>query len=339
MKQVVAIASICLLTACGGGSDSPSVPNQPSNTPPVITSADTVLVPEGQLGVLAITATDANGDAIIFSMSGGEDIALFAIDATGVLSFNNAPDYELPIDANTNNEYLIIVQAADASSSTTVNLTIVVTDALEGRVVDGPIAGAAVFLDLDGDRVQDADEPAGVTDSKGFFKIDRVTPIAGIVPKIISVGGTDTATGVALPDIALVADVPADITKSVNLTPLSTVLASAISAAEKANVLASLGISGSADDVLTTDNWLAAASGVEAAKSVQRINQQIGLILQTATTLADDGDDTSSESIAISTSLASQIVAITQTKSTNLAVFFKVVVTVFSYSKLPLLLH
>ena len=100
------------------------------------------------------------------------------------------------------------------------------TDAFEGRVVDAPIAGATVFVDLNGDNEQDADEPSGVTDDSGFFNVDTFTVPEGSSAKVISKGGKDTKTGKALPDLALISDVPADITKPANVTPLTTVVAS-----------------------------------------------------------------------------------------------------------------
>ena len=112
--------------------------------------------------------------------------------------------------------------------------------------------------------------------SNGFFSVDTFTPTAGTAAKVISKGGTDTKTGKALPDLALISDVPADITQSANVTPLTTVVASVDTPAAKAAVLTAMGITGSPEDLLTNDGWAAAEAGDENAKANQRLNQQVG---------------------------------------------------------------
>jgi hypothetical protein len=182
-----------------------------------------------------------------------------------------------------------------------------VTDAFEGRVVDAPIAGASVFVDLNGNNEQDADEPSGVTDDSGFFNVDTFTVPEGSAAKVISKGGTDTKTGKALPDLALISDVPADITKPANVTPLTTVVASVDTPEAKAQVLLAMGIDKTPEELLTTDNWAAAESGDESAKAAQRVNQQVGLLLQTAATVADDGDEATDISVSLAKAVAAEI--------------------------------
>ena len=75
---------------------------------PVFTSAATANVAENSTAVLTATATDADlpSQTLTYSITGGADQALFTINAsTGELSFANAPDYENPSDANTDNVY------------------------------------------------------------------------------------------------------------------------------------------------------------------------------------------------------------------------------------------
>ena len=78
---------------------------------PVITSPDSVNVPENTTAVLTVTATDADlpPQAITFSIIGGADQARFAITPSGVLSFNSAPNFEAPTDSNGDNVYVVIV--------------------------------------------------------------------------------------------------------------------------------------------------------------------------------------------------------------------------------------
>ena len=61
----------------------------------------------------------------------------------------------------------------DGTDSVTQSVSVTVLDAFEGRVIDGPVSGATVFVDLDGDYVADASEPTGTTDSNGLFFIEK----------------------------------------------------------------------------------------------------------------------------------------------------------------------
>jgi len=84
------------------------------NTPPVITSPATANVSENTTAVLTVTATDAEAQAVTFSISGGADQARFSIDPdTGALAFVTAPDYEAPTDVGSDNVYHVQVQATD----------------------------------------------------------------------------------------------------------------------------------------------------------------------------------------------------------------------------------
>ena len=84
---------------------------------PVFTSADTVNVAENTTAVLTVTATDADlpAQTVTFSIVGGADQAKFGITSGGVLSFNAAPNFEAPTDANGDNVYVVIVQASDGA--------------------------------------------------------------------------------------------------------------------------------------------------------------------------------------------------------------------------------
>ena len=156
---------------------------------------------EGATSVAALSATDADGDALTFSIISGDDQSLFTVTSAGVLSFNTAPYFEAPGDSDTDNAYLLAVQASDGALSGSQSLTVTATDAFEDRVVGAPISGAAVFVDLNGNSLLDAAEPNGTTDANGYSTFDLFTPVVGIVPKIISKGRTDTNTGKALPNL------------------------------------------------------------------------------------------------------------------------------------------
>ena len=58
--------------------------------------------------VAAFSATDADEDAIVWSLSGA-DAALFTI-VGGVLEFKSSPDFEKPGDQGSDNTYNVTVQ-------------------------------------------------------------------------------------------------------------------------------------------------------------------------------------------------------------------------------------
>ncbi len=87
-------------------------------------------VVEGNTTVGTISATDADGHTLTYSISGGADAALFTIDtATGDLSFLAAPVYATPADSDTNNVYEVTVSVTDGYTTTTNDLDIYVSPA------------------------------------------------------------------------------------------------------------------------------------------------------------------------------------------------------------------
>jgi len=310
MRWTIYLCGIALLSSCGGGSSPAPIPNRA----PVITDPGILSVREGVSNVVSLSGTDADGNSLSFSIVSGDDQSLFNITSAGSLSFVTVPDFETPSDADSDNEYEVAVEVTDGTLTDGQSLVVSVTDAFEGRVVDAPISGASVFIDLNGNNQLDADEPSGTTDASGYFQVDSFTLPTAVVAKVVSIGGTDTKTGKALPDLALISDVPADTTKPANVTPLTTVMSAATTPEEKAQVLSALGISGSVEELLTSDGWAKAEAGDETAKANQRVNQQVGLLLQTATTLTDDRDESTDVSVALANTVARLISAVAQSE-------------------------
>ncbi len=91
------------------------------NDAPVITSdgggaTAAVNAAENQTAVTTVTATDPDlpAQTLSFSISGGADAEQFNIDAgTGELTFISAPDFENPLDADTDNAYDVQVTVTD----------------------------------------------------------------------------------------------------------------------------------------------------------------------------------------------------------------------------------
>ena len=308
--RAVAVVFIPFLTSCGGGGG--GIPNQP----PVFAMSSQHILLEGISG-LTLVATDANDDKITFSIMGGEDKDDFLISDSTLLKFAIESDYENPNDADKNNEYRVAVRATDQSSSTTIELVIRVVDALEGRIVDGPISRASVFVDLDGNRVQNHNESLGITNTSGYFKIPSVTPVEGVVPKIISFGGIDIKTGNSLAQFSLMSDVPAPVTcLALNcaktdlafVTPLITVLSQSEDSIDREKILTAFGITGAPESLLMTDVWKLAEEGDDSSKDIQRVNQEIALLFQTANTLI--GVSELSESLLVVKSVSAELLSL-----------------------------
>ena len=100
-----------------------------TNVAPAFTSPTSADVAENQTLAYTAVATDADGDTLMYSLS-GTDAALFTINpTTGAVSFIAPPDFEAPEDANGDNDYEIIVTASDSvTTDATRSVTITVTN-------------------------------------------------------------------------------------------------------------------------------------------------------------------------------------------------------------------
>ena len=125
------------LVACnsGGGGGPASDDNDDSatsNTQPVFTSPDSVMVAENQLftGYTA-RATDADNDSVSFRLDSSNDFALFSLNHnSGRLYFTTIADFENPSDTDRDNRYHIRVIAEDGKGGKqTLDVTVTVTDA------------------------------------------------------------------------------------------------------------------------------------------------------------------------------------------------------------------
>ena len=149
-----------------------TVTNENDNIP-VFTSPATANAQENQTVAYEAAATDADGDTLVYSLS-GTDAALFTIDAaTGEVSFIAAPDFEAPGDANGDNIYDIIVTASDGTNRTNHNVAITVTDVSE---VDNTYDENGTLIqsdfDDDGDGTADRSESYTYDESGNLVRTD-----------------------------------------------------------------------------------------------------------------------------------------------------------------------
>lgn len=113
------------------------------NAAPNFTNAATANVTENTSAVITVTASNVGNNAPVFSITGGADSALFAINATsGELSFVSAPDFEAPGDGGSDNTYEVQVKASGGNNGSDTNQTLNVTVTnVAGPVQNGTSAG------------------------------------------------------------------------------------------------------------------------------------------------------------------------------------------------------
>ncbi len=126
------------------------------NSPPAIDN-QSFEVDENQSVVGAVVATDPDlpEDSLAYAIRGGADVSLLTIDeATGVLRFRAAPDFETPWDADGDNIYEVEVTVTDAAG-----LSAVATVSVAVRNL-ASITGT-VFVDVNQNGLYEANE-AGI---------------------------------------------------------------------------------------------------------------------------------------------------------------------------------
>ena len=95
-----------------------------------ITSANSVNVVENTTSVLTVTASDGGlpVQLLSFVTTSGADKTKFSIHpSNGTLSFQAAPDFDHPLDADSNNIYVVTVEASDGASSVAQTIEVTVT--------------------------------------------------------------------------------------------------------------------------------------------------------------------------------------------------------------------
>ena len=161
---------------------------------PVFTSPTTANVAENTTAVHQVTVTDSDlpGDTITYSISGsGADDARFSIDGSGNLSFNTAPDFETPTDANIDNDYIVDVQVFDGVNTTTQTITVTVfngnemptTSGLANITVNEDTVSSVKNLFAAFDDIEDLDPALTYTISNntnpGLFSSTVINGVAG----------------------------------------------------------------------------------------------------------------------------------------------------------------
>ena len=117
-----------------------------ANASPSFTSPETFNARENQTAVGTVAASDSDtGDSVTgYVIQGGADASKFSIaGATGALTFASAPNFEAPADADTGNDYVVVVRAMSGTGArektADQTITVTVTDA-GGEAPGVPVA-------------------------------------------------------------------------------------------------------------------------------------------------------------------------------------------------------
>ena len=159
-KYTLLLITIFFISSCGGGGGEGSSSNTNPGygtgnySPEITNNTANISVEENQTSAFTVTASDADGDSLTFSIS-GTDSSLFTIGETsGTVAFISAPDYESPSDENSDNVYSIIATVNDGTATDSMMFNInVINDTsddtssenYDGKLVaSGPIQAASV---------------------------------------------------------------------------------------------------------------------------------------------------------------------------------------------------
>ena len=129
--------------------------------------------------VATYTASGPDADMATWSLEGDDDGDFMF--SGGMLTFRNSPNYEMPMDANTDNTYMVTLKATDGTYTDTHDVMVMVTNVDDpGRVTfwrDGAdVTTAAIMVgDELGGAVDDSDGNPGDT-----FPIAMYTRIANV---------------------------------------------------------------------------------------------------------------------------------------------------------------
>ena len=244
-KYSTVILATAVLAACGGGGGGGGGDyggggggggGGYGNNPPTITNSTSMYsVLENQTGAFLVTATDPDGDTITFSITSGADANLFSVNTSGSVTFNTAPDFEIPGDANSDNTYELTVTASDGTASDSQSFSVTVTNDTsddpttsnyDGVLIrDGYIQSATVCVsvtDSDGDETCDGAFYTTTTASDGSFSLEIDDNITTTV-RLLAEDGFNPVTDDA--DAFTMGLANPTIDQNLVISPLSTMLA------------------------------------------------------------------------------------------------------------------
>ncbi|MGP9802103.1 hypothetical protein [Rheinheimera sp. NSM] len=177
MLQVAAVLSAaCGMAACGGGSSSETAPV--SFTVTATAGAGGTISP----GDRAVTA----GQSTSFTVNANDGYAIASVTGCG----------------GTLNGATFTTASISAACTVTAGFELlpVATSLLNGKVIDGYVSGATVWLDINGNGLQDEDEPSTVSIAAGDYALELTEEQRACVPYAtlyvdVPVGAIDEDSG------------------------------------------------------------------------------------------------------------------------------------------------
>ena len=163
-----------------------------------------------------VTATTSGNEILIFSIENSSELV---ITPGGVLSFTSSSFTRKESFVAT-----ITVSNGDRISTQDIVVENTAWGTITGRVIDGYLSGATVFIDANGDGVHDENEPSTITDNSGNFTLPGST-----IDTIVAVCGADTVDKSTGQPFIGIFKAPAG---STMVTPLSTIVEAIISNTE-----------------------------------------------------------------------------------------------------------
>lgn len=217
--------------------------------------------------------------SVIGTVTGGATVAgagTGTLTLTGTVDQINATLKAIGYTSGTGfaGDTTLTITTNDGSLTDTDTVTLSVSRALVGVVEDGYIAGARVFIDVNGDGKYEQGEPTTITDSQGRFAFTSKLP-----GNILVIGGTNTDTN--LPN-NLVLSAPQGATV---ISPMTTLLVglmgTGLSLADANAALASaLGLPQSVD--FSHFDFLAPSDNPDFSLAVQKLTVEVATILNLA---------------------------------------------------------
>mgnify|MGYP003893875507 FL=1 len=209
-NKVVLALGLFTVASCGGGGgggggDAGGGYTNTNGAPTITNTTTSFSVVENQTSAFTITASDPDQDTLSYSLA-GDDEALFTVSTSGVVTFNTAPDFEVPSDADTNNTYQITGRVSDGSLNATKSFTVTVTNdtsddetsaGMDGTYLGaGPIQSATICVEVTAGTCTGANFTT-TTAQDGTFSLTVDSDTTGVLR---GEGGFDPVTNLQFDD-------------------------------------------------------------------------------------------------------------------------------------------
>ena len=297
---------LLVISSCGGGgggggsSDEGGYGEVANRAPSITNTVFNVSVVEGETTAFTVTASDPDGDTLTYSLS-GTDNSLFTITMEGVVTFNNAPDYENPADSGGNNVYDITSSVSDGTLSDSENFTVTVTndtsddvttEGMDGTLLGaGPIQSATVCIEVTAGTCNGASFTS-TTAQDGTFSLTIESGTTGVLR---GEGGFDPITNLQFADsFALSLGQPVTDQNFV-VTPLSSIMNDYDNSTQYNTFKEKLGLS---SEYMIRYNNPFASLGISAQNKAAVVNTQILVMLEVLNNIHTYSGDSAGKKLA-----------------------------------------